>query len=156
MGISSSIEPDNHLFIYSPCSDLLLCVPLWLVLCHSQLDLQLLITPLLHTMPQHQLMANHQYTTRPPNHMLSNTVLLTITLELNSVPKKPLMATTVSSLMLHTKVYQLIQKLSHPTQPQLISQSHTQLHTSLPQPHTTQESKNNGECYPLYAQRNYL
>merc|ERR1739845_17154 len=131
MGISSSIEPDNHLFIYSPCSDLLLCVPLWLVLCHSQLDLQLLITPLLHTMPQHQLTANHQYTTRPPNHTLSNTVLL-------------------------TKVYQLIQKLSHTTQPQLISQSHTQLHTSLPQPHTTQESKNNGECYPLYAQRNYL
>merc|ERR1739845_230521 len=87
MGISSSIEPDNHLFIYSPCSDLLLCVPLWLVLCHSQLDLQLLITPLLHTMPQHQLTANHQYTTRPPNHTLSNTVLLTITLELNSAPK---------------------------------------------------------------------
>merc|ERR1739838_628802 len=143
MGIQFYFGTDKHPYL-SSCFASLPLLPSWLLPSLSTLDPQLLMVLLPHTMPllpTTPLLTQPSMSMKHPNLMLSNTVLPMITPELNSVPKRPLTAkpfqdltklpfpmvvskpsptplitTTDSSLMSHTKVPQSTLRPSLTTQ----------------------------------------
>merc|ERR1739838_285994 len=141
MGIQFYFGTDKHPYL-SSCFASLPLLPSWLLPSLSPLDPQLLMVLLPHTMPllpTTPLLTQPSTSMKHPNPMLSNTVLLMITLEPNLTPKRPLTAKPLLDLtqLLFPMVVSKLSPTPLITTTDMLLMSHTKVSPSTLRPNLT-------------------